>query len=305
MDNQNNSGNNPPQTTDPSSSIGMPPPQQPPAQTWPNPPDTSNPTLEPSMLTPDQFPQATIPAQEPPPLPNQNPTPPQEGLPPALPPISLENPTTENPMQTGSVPPPPEAPTLMPAPPMPQPETLQLNPIPPQSDLQPQTPTGNPANPANPANAAETAPTDLSHLISENPPPPNDIYAPPISAPENLVVPNAPKTTPEAVTAGKHFNLSKILIAFGVLVLLIVSGLSAYFILGIGKPSPSPTSDQTPLTNPPKQIVSPSPVSSPRETTATSAANFGDLSASASAAPKGKTALDLLKQRQSTGSGSR
>ena len=164
-------------------------------------------------------------------------------------------------------------------------QSLGLNAQQPQQNMQtPQIPN-------------ESAPTDLSHLISETTngnSNHNEVYTPPVAQPENLVVPS--NNTPESISAsGSHINLSKILIIVGILVVLIVSGLSAYFILGIGKPAPEPASlpvqEESTLTNPPKQIATPSPIPLPSAAPATSS---GLITPS----PTGTSALDLLKQRQ-------
>lgn len=155
------------------------------------------------------------------------------------------------------------------------------------------------STPPSPQTPTETAPTDLSHLISETPPANNhnEVYTPPIAQPDNLVVPS--NNTPESITTSEnHFNISKILIIVGIIVILIVSGLSAYFILGIGKPAPSPASvpaqEESTLTNPPQQIqTSPTLPSTPPATTSSNLVT-------PTPTPSGTSAVDLLKQRQNS-----
>lgn len=290
MDNQDNSNNNNPPL----------PSANPPVPDYGANPASAFPQNEPPPLVPND-PQPPIPPSWLNASPTQTPPQPDPGLTsepdplsnPAssFPPISLDNPsTTNNPLPQN----PPEVQstvTSMPA----------DIPIAGAAFVQTQTPQ--------PPLNNDTAPTDLSHLIGDSPQAPtNDIYNPPVASPENLVVPSAqpaPTNGAESLNSGgKHINLSKILIIVGVLVLLIVAGLSAYFILGIGKNTPAPSSqpaqEQPALTNPPKQVSNPSPVPSPSESVATSSGSFGALSsASPSATPKGNSALDLLKSRQS------
>lgn len=153
------------------------------------------------------------------------------------------------------------------------------------SALQPGSPTTEnpqsqpPVNPLPDMGPQENAPTDLSHLIAgdESHNQPGDIYTPPVAQDQTPEV--NPIQTPTAADGttpppGKHLNLTKVLLVAGIPIILIVAALSAYLILGIGKPTTSDTTNQTslpieqtkqqaPLTNPPQQIVAPSPVSIP------------------------------------------
>lgn len=123
-------------------------------------------------------------------------------------------------------------------------------------------------------NSVENAPTDLSHLIAgdeQSTQPMGNVYNPPVAPDKNPSVnnPQAPAAEGQTPPPGKHLNLTKVLLVAGIPIILVVAALSAYLILGIGKSSPesSTTSlpveqtqqDQAPLTNPPQQIVPPSP----------------------------------------------
>ncbi len=138
----------------------------------------------------------------------------------------------------------------------------------------------------------EPAPTDLSHLISNN-----------STAPETLVVPSAPAApnTPQMPTLPNqdHKGIPKWLIGVAVVLLIIVIGASAYFILGIGQPK-SNTSVPAEVTK--TTIKTPAPIASPASQSNTSAAtgsaNFGQLQGSNSASPQATSAADLARQRQ-------
>lgn len=304
MDNQDNSNNtNPPLTTanppPPVADYGANPaptfPQSEPAPIVPNDPE---PPAPPSWLNPTSTQSTSQPLNTTVDLNSQNtPSPPSNPVADPLsnpassfPPIPLENQgSTNNPQPQNPI---PTEPVIT--------STPADIPIAPVTPVQPQTPQ--------PAVNNDSAPTDLSHLIGDSPQnPPNEIYNPPVAAPENLVVPNTqppPANGAESLNSnGKHANLGKIYLIVGILVLIIVTGLSAYFILGIGKSAPStssqPAKEQSPLTNPPKQVPAPTPSPS-TESVATSSGSFGNLSsASPSATPKGTSAVDLLKNRKS------
>lgn len=169
-----------------------------------------------------------------------------------------------------------------------------------------QTPSSTITNPQ-PNFPTESAPTDLSQLTGSNDqPPPQDAYVPPVSSPENLVVSPTPATAESIKTSnGYSSKLPIFLVAGGVIVVLLVAAASAYFILGIGRPptEPEPASvpaEQTPLTNPPKQIVgTPSPTPEPTpEASASGAPTFGGLTSSPSPTTS-NSAIDRLRQRQS------
>ena len=127
-----------------------------------------------------------------------------------------------------------------------------------------------------PPAATDNAPTDLSHLIGgDEQSPGNGVYTPPVAADQNPAV--TPVQTPtaaegEAPPPGKHLNLTKVLLVAGIPIILIVAALSAYLILGVGQqaapestslPVEQTTQTQAPLTNPPQQIVAPSPAAIP------------------------------------------
>jgi hypothetical protein len=146
-----------------------------------------------------------------------------------------------------------------------------------QQPLQPQPPTQPPGAESNNSQGnspVENAPTDLSHLIAgdENgaQPPMGDIYTPPVAQDRTpgAAVPQTPSTEGGSTAPPeKHLNLTKVLLVAGIPIILVVAALSAYLILGVGKSAPEDTSlpveqtqqDQAPLTNPPQQIVAPSP----------------------------------------------
>ncbi len=160
----------------------------------------------------------------------------------------------------------------------------------------------------------EPAPTDLSQLTgNSNDQQPNpEVYTPSVSSTENLVV---PVPTPGASTTNPndhHHKFPKLLIfLLGGVVLLVVIGASAYFILGLGRNISAPISKpaevtQPPLTNPPSQVqaqastpaaelTSPNPIAS-------GATNFGSVAATS--APKAGSAFDLLRQKQQTATNS-
>ena len=149
----------------------------------------------------------------------------------------------------------------------------------------------------------ENAPTDLSHLIAgdESHHQPGDVYAPTVAQDQNPAV--SPVQSPTATDGstpppGKHLNLTKVLLVAGIPIILIVAALSAYLILGIGKPAAPDTTNQTslpveqtkqqaPLTNPPQQIIAPSPVSIPEPQTQGVGLTGTENSASGAALPKG------------------
>lgn len=157
----------------------------------------------------------------------------------------------------------------------------------------------------------ENAPTDLSHLIAgeETSPQPGDIYNPPVASDHNPALNSTQPQTPSedgAPPSGKHLNLTKVLLVAGIPIILIVAALSLYLILGVGKSSPQSTTNQTslpveqttpeqaPLTNPPQQIVAPSPAVIPEPSESTSS---GTTLPGASSSPT--SALEQLKARQS------
>ncbi len=165
----------------------------------------------------------------------------------------------------------------------------------------------------------ETVPTDLSNLV--NTPSEATSYVPQTDTtssmstaqPEPLVTnPSLPSEAPQAVSAtGGAGGFPKILIIIGGIVLLVAIAASAYFILGIGKPTepapdsipavqatPTPTSIPAPLA---PGTISPTPVSS------TSSASFSNLpgtnvtpTATPVAGGSGNAYQRLLQQRQAS-----
>lgn len=191
--------------------------------------------------------------------------------------------------------------------------TLQANPVNPMpmgSTEQPGNPPAS-ANPLPEVGPTENAPTDLSHLIAgdeQNPSP--GVYNPPIATDQNPYLNSTPAQTQpgEGVPPpGKHLNLTKILLVAGIPIILIVAALSAYLILGIGKPASKtnqtslPIEQQAPLTNPPQQIVAPSPVTVPNPNMIPNP-SIAPVIASPSAAPV--SALEQLKARQQSATSS-
>lgn len=144
---------------------------------------------------------------------------------------------------------------------------------------------------------SNSIPTDLSHLISSNPP----AEAPqnPINDAETLVVPPS-GTTPDVPTLPleNHKGIPKWLIGVGIGLLIVVAGASAYFILGIGQAPKQPVSVPAQTTNqvkPPAPI--PTAVPQPSAPAATGSANFGSLEGS-QASSSGSKVIDTLKHRQ-------
>lgn len=166
-----------------------------------------------------------------------------------------------------------------------------------------QTPGVGAANTQNPGPLpqvpTENAPTDLSHLLAgEEQGVQNGVYTPPIAKDQNPAVTSIqPQPTTEGDTPppGKHLNLTKVLLVAGIPIILIVAALSAYLIMGVGKqaapedttslPVEQTTQTQAPLTNPPQQIVAPSPVSIPEPSAGLPSSSSPPASATASASP--------------------
>lgn len=152
--------------------------------------------------------------------------------------------------------------------------------------------------PEQPAVQSDPAPTDLSHLISNNP-----SVTP--TAPETLIVPsqtNNPVLNLPASPQENHKGIPMWLIGIGIGLLLIVAGASAYFILGVGQRQqtavsiPAEVAKTTVKTPPP--IPAPTPIPAATQS-ASESANFGQFQASPP--PKASSAADLLRQRQQQG----
>lgn len=171
-----------------------------------------------------------------------------------------------------------------------------------QAPQMPQTPEATQPMPITTPTQNEPAPTDLSHLLSGNQQ--SDSSANNMShtqSPETLVV---PPTTPEASSTlpmENHKDIPKWLIGVGVGLLIIVTGASAYFILGVGQPpkttsvpATQETTQQTIRNVAPAVVAtSPAPVASQSATTA----NFGQLEGTGTT-QQATSAADLLRQRQ-------
>lgn len=157
------------------------------------------------------------------------------------------------------------------------------------------TPESNP-----PLIQTDSAPTDLSHLIgnnngipvaeeSNNQPAAETLVVPPNAAPE---VPNLPTET--------HKGIPKWLIGIGMGLLVIIAGVSAYFILGIGQSTqqttsiPAEVAKPTIKTPPPITPSTPAPAA---QAAATGSASFGELQ-EGSQPPQATSAAERLRQRQ-------
>lgn len=263
MDNQNNSNSTPP-APDPT-----------PASPWstpPTPPPMPEPAPVPAWTPP-------VPAGTPfPPMPESPapaPTAPESApMPTFTPPSSIPTPEANAPIaNTSSLDNPWGAPTQ-----------------PPPIDSSPATAAPFPTEPSWMNTApAESAPTDLSHLINEssNTPPPA----------ETLVVPPAPAANPETpgLTTETHKGIPKWLLGLGIVLLILVIGASAYFILGIGQPS-KPTTSLPAVTAPKAAVTQPTPPPPTATPVATGSASFESLQGSGSA-PQATSAAELLRQR--------
>lgn len=139
-----------------------------------------------------------------------------------------------------------------------------------------------------------SAPTDLSHLISNNNP-----QEQPQPATETLIVPNTAAPEVPNLPSEERKGIPKWLIGIGIGLLLLVSGASAYFILGIGKTPetaslPATTEEETAQIKPPPPVATPVPQPTPQDTGSSS---FGELGG----AQQATSAADLIKQRKQQG----
>lgn len=170
--------------------------------------------------------------------------------------------------------------------PKPEPETTppwfsQSN-----SSIQPQNPF-----------QGEPAPTDLSHLINNNIP--TESTEPTGNEAETVVSPDSAIPEVPTVPTEGHKGFPKWLIGVGVGLLIIVAGVSAYFILGVGQ-NPKQTTSIPAETAPASQQVKPAtpiptPIAQPTPT-ATGSANFGQLQGSGT--QQATRAADLIRQSQ-------
>lgn len=279
----------------PDLSQSIPPSPQP---TWspPSPePTLSNP--EPNQLNPNDQVLTADPTLAPPPAVPQEPI---EQVPSSISPLDnpFNVPTQNPPIDAGitsqSTPTPP-TPTFVPQPPSNNPSFSWSN-----ASTQPQPIPEVPQNPpatAAPLDQPEPAPTDLSHLVDTSTQQP--VYTPPLSQPETLVAPanGGGADVPNLPTENHSGGIPKWVIGVGAGLLLAVVAASAYFILGIGRPSettslPAVESQQINTPTVVQQQV-PVVVSTP---TATSSAGFGSLPGTGSS--QATSAADLLRQRQ-------
>lgn len=150
----------------------------------------------------------------------------------------------------------------------------------------------------------DSIPTDLSHLAADtsgNMSMPNPVFSN-----EALVIPPfSAETAPTANTTSKGFPKWLLIIA-GVILLLVI-GASAYFILGVGKfgqpATVSVPAEQPQLATPPEQII---PTESPTVDNATPPAGFDTLNGTEATTATSETTtsakplstMDLLKQRK-------
>lgn len=161
---------------------------------------------------------------------------------------------------------------------------------------------------AAPPTPAGSAPTDLSHLITNNPSQTLTEAAQESAqpAPETLVIPSSTAVNPEVpnLPTEEHKGIPKWLIGLGAGLLILVLGASAYLILGIGQSPKTTTSlpatiaPKTAEIKPPLPIATPTPIAQPAA--ATGSANFGELDGSTKGT-QATSAADLLRQRQQQG----
>lgn len=149
----------------------------------------------------------------------------------------------------------------------------------------------------------DSIPTDLSHLAA--PAGSEGGMVPSSSLPSDSMVVPAP--APEATVNNTSSGFPKWLLIVGGVILILVIGASAYFILGGGKFGQAATvsvpAEQPPLANPPQPII---PTEAPTGENAASQGGFGSLngteatpsSAASTSSAKTPSAMDLLKQRQ-------
>lgn len=249
---------------------------------------------------------------------NPNPSAPPFGAPPTVPdPIQQPVETPPQPQPWPNI---PQAPIQPPAAPQLQSEqTPSLSPLdnpwgsaiqtPPIDNAQPTwAPTPTPIPPApisvpeqaipdfpavNPTEGGtnqDSAPTDLSHLISNQP----DNSAQ--MAPETLVVPSGTVSPEVSVPTEGHKGIPKWLIGVGIGLILVVAAASAYFILGIGQPSKTTSlpATTTRASQTPRPVVTPEPSA---QAAATGSANFGEVQGNAGT-NTATSAADLIRQRQ-------
>lgn len=258
----------------------MSPPTYPPAPTFPQEPPPPFPPTAPSFNPPPPVAPLWPPAPEPAPIspppstfpasPLPSPTPDlSSGWPPATPPPPNTSSTSplDNPWGAPFQPPPISTPSTPP----------------------PWTP------PQTPIETSDSPPTDLSHLVGNNPQP--EPAPANLNQAETLVVPPAvvPESAAEPLENGKR-GIPKWLIGVGVGLLLAVLGTSAYFIMRIGQ-TPKTTSLPAVDTSQTTQIKPPAPIATPvsqQSAPATGSASFGEIQGGGQ--QQATRAGDLLRQ---------
>jgi len=249
----------------------------------------------PPPLGPSPFPPSTSP------LPTSTPTPAWPTVPfpqaPDTTPTWAPSPSYD--LNSMSSPPAEPAPTFTPptSSPLDNPWGAPVQTPPFDQNTQPSQPAWVPA-PNNTPVQPEPAPTDLSHLISSSSQPDSG-QSIPSPSPETLVVSSTSAPEVPTLPIEDRKSIPKWLIGVGVSLLIIVTGTSAYFILGIGQPAKT-TSVPAEVTSTKQTVKTPPPIATPipqaAPAAATGSANFGDLQGAPAASPKQATrAGDLLK----------
>lgn len=169
-------------------------------------------------------------------------------------------------------------------------------------------PVPKPISPSPGPVSSEAVPTDLSNLVNTTASEATS-YMPLPQAPESIVVPPPPQATGDevnqAVSASGGKGFPKIVFIIGGIILLVVIGASAYFILGIGK-----ASEPLPVSVPAEQQLVPTPAikASPTPTASTQSGSFSNLPGNPTVTPStggSKSAYEtLMQQRQVASTGS-
>ncbi len=184
--------------------------------------------------------------------------------------------------------------------------------LPGSTSFSPQPPAEEQQNPADADEIVEPAPTDLSQLtenLNQNNTQNNaEIYTPPVNNTDTLIVSSQqPSTIPTTVAPEPKKALPIKLIIGAVLILFLVTGASAYFILGIGQSPPQKNSDQpaktTQISTPkPQQTEPPLDETSADDSAEESSSSFGAIngteSSDSESATGGSSAIDILRERQ-------
>lgn len=253
-----------------------------------NQPDAQPASSQPTWTPPDTQPVASIPPT--PPEPDEHGVPtfsPPSAQPPIAEPSTPPwiNPIQPSPSQElpGPAQPLQPQPTFTPPQPPPQPSPQ----TPDWSSLASvgQQPASLPSEPQ-----VDVAPTDLSQLVTSPPALPNDqsLTLPSVDSATTTTPTNENNNTPQVVTSDGKRHISKWIFAVAGLILLLAISGSAYFLLFANNTQPIPEVEQSipnptiqPATSP--AIIEQEPVTSP----------------SAQSSPSAKSAIELLRQRQS------